>query len=1059
MKSIRRGFRGFLYRKVIGYGLVCCLVLNTSLPVVLALEAGDMGVNSGVVSTTFGPHTIIDTDHGAIINWNNFDTAGGEIVEFNQLLGGVENSASAVLNRITSGTATQFDGALNANGRVFVVNPAGVIFGAGSTVNVSQLVASGLNMTDDAFNNAIDSPTNEMVFDTGGTGRVVNAGAINANQVYLVGRKVKNDREIQAPNGLIVMAAGETVRFAQDGSSVVVEVLTDPSDTEPDVDNRSLAAAVNGSVVLAAGDTFSRTIRNVGFIIARGGGSVTARAARIENRQTIDVSSYEDGGSILLDGREEILFGPDGIGVHSETLADSQINGNGGSITLQTEGTITFPDGERISARGGDTSGDGGHIKFICDDFNISAPATAIDASPQDSTSNAGTFEIESPTITVADGANAGVQDTVYEQDVEALSTSGTGVVVRGTGTNTGVTVENMEDNQITGGRGGIELHASGDNGSVSFDDTADSISTTRGDIAVSAGSGGVNVGSLETGQDSANPGSIALSTTNGGNIATQNLAIRDGWGHAEISADASSNLTVSGDTAVGRDAAIQNVPDGADAEAIVNFNAGGAVSVGAVTAASHGANATETVGVTRSHININGGAGGAGDVNINGNLVATAISAATGTANATVEVHTPDNVIFAPGVDAPLASVDEGEAEVQSYESVREEISGDVAEIIITQALVQGTPDFGSTHMGSNLAGNVLENDGLENPTASVGTEPEHAASFTLNPDGSYSYTPEEGYVGDDTFTYTATVDGSQSSPITVTITMSNTLPVLSNDAVTTNETTPVLDNVLTNDSDADGDPLTSSLVSGPENAGSFQLNEDGSFSYMPAEGFVGTDTFTYSARDPQVDAAPGQATVTITVNEGPPPTPSSGKEAPPAAPGVDVRIEPEISGKPALVKWVAEEIGVNERVVDVWFANTLASARDIPPVDSYSSFKKSAKILKDATGKHGSALSQVVNEFASSTAPPTEEQMASIAEAISGATESESVYALAGEYVDSLENYVTFLVTEMDFSQQDAVAFVTEKYIDRLAEKESVGVATYVAAELADIFTDRLD
>lgn len=1149
--------------------LVWCLALNTPIPMLLAgptggvVDTGALGGGTADITYNTGPfgHTTLVDVHTnrTIIDWTSLDTLGGaadvrETLAFTQ--GALTNSA--VLNRV-SGAAIQFNGDLTGDGMsIFVVNPAGIMFGPGSTVNVTQLVASGLGMSNEAFHSVLDDPGNSMVFDTGGTGEVLNYATINANKVCLVGRKVKNNGSILASNGLVVLAAGETVQIAQDGSNVVVEVLTDPLNTTPDVDNRSLLAAPNGSIVLAAGDTFSRAIQNVGFIAASGG-SITARAARIINRQTIDVSSStSDAGSILLDGLEEITFGPDGVGVHSETKANGAPagTGDGGSITLETEGTITFPDGESMSARGGGVSGDGGQIKFICDDFDIAALGTAIDASAQDSTSNAGTFEIESPTITVADGANAGAQDTVYEEDIETLSTNGTGVVLRGTGTNTGITVENIDDDQITGGRGGIELHASGANGSVSFADTADGISTTRGGIAMSAGAGGINTGSLETGQASANPGSIALNTTNGGNIATQNLAIRDGWGHAEISADASGSLTVSGDVAVGRDAAIENVPDGADAEAVVNFNAGSDVTVGAVTAASHGANATESTGVTKSYIYINGGADGAGNVNVNGNLVATAISADTGTANATIEINTPDNVIFAPGVDAPLANGDNGEVEVQSYSSVREEISGDVAEIIINQALIQGVPDFGATHMGSTLTGNVLDNDGLESPTAALGTGPDHAASFILNPDGSYSYTPEAGYVGDDTFTYTAIVSENQSGPITVTITMTNNLPTatdqtatthmgvilnntlqgnvsdpdgdplttslvtdplngtltlnpddgtysyeptpgyvgpdsftysvadpeiggtpaqatvtitmtntapaLADDAATTHIGTPVAGNVLTNDIDADGDPLTSSLLSGPANASEFQLKADGSFSYTPAEGFVGTDSFTYSASDPQVGATPGQATVTITVNAGPPvpaPTPSSGKKVPPAAPGVDVRIEPEISGKPALIKWVAEEIGVDERVVDVWFANTLASARDIAPVDSYSKFKKSAKVLKDSRGIHASALSQVIDEFASSTAPPTEEQMASIAEAISGTAESDSIYALAGEYVNSLENYVTFLVAEMDFSQEDAVAFVTEKYVDQLAEKGSVGVAAYVAATLADIFADSVD
>jgi len=391
--------------------------------------------------------------------------------------------------------------------------------------------------------------------------------------------------------------------------------------------------------------------------------------------------------------------------------------------------------------------------------------------------------------------------------------------------------------------------------------------------------------------------------------------------------------LPSAGDVAVGRDAPIQNVPSGADAEAIVNLSAGNNVVLeGAVTASSHGANPAALGGLTKSYVGIFGdtNTSGTGNVTINGNLSAYAVSAEGGNSNATVEVGTPNSVIFGPSAAMPLADGDSGEVHVESYTSIRQEISGDVAEIIISQALVQAQPDFGSTHMGSSLTGNVLANDGLENPTAALGSGPSHAAAFTLNADGTYSYTPEAGYVGNDTFTYTATVDGGASTPVLVTITMSNTLPTLNNDAVTTYQQTSVGGNVLANDSDPDGDPLTSSLVSGPANASAFQLNADGSYTYTPAEGFVGEDSFTYSAIDPEIGATPGQATVTITVSE-------QRTIAPPPAPGVDVRIEPEISGSPALVKWVSVELGVDEKMVDVWFANTLASARDITPFESY--------------------------------------------------------------------------------------------------------------------------
>ena len=1092
MRSLRKVVSKGSLRRGIAYLLTFCVLLNTSLPAAFALDVGDMTSNNGLVGPiTWGDHTIIDTANGAIIDWSNFNTTDTsalptgvrQSVAFNQYdaLGGSLSSSSAVLNRITSVGPTQFDGALTGNGRVFVVNPAGVFFGGTATVNVTQLVASGLNILN--FDAIADGTATEMVFQ-GGDGVAENWGVIEAaDSIHLVGRRAVNRRVMRATNGLIVIAGGDvgdtgSIRIAQDGSNVFVDLPVDPGGATiadvTDAENRSLISAGNGKVVIAAADTFGRAVGHAGQIIAAGG-TVRMQAARINDRGPIDVHSAAytnaDGGTVELIGAQEVVVGEDKLGIPADILADGGGTGAGGNIILESAGTVTVEPGTiphaytgredmLFSAKGGGTSGDGGHIKIAGDSFSI-ASGTQFEAGAQNPASNPGTLEIETPTVTVANGPGAGVLDTLYEEDIETVSAiNGTNVVIRGTGTNTGVTVENIDDNQITGGIGGIELHATGDNGSVTFADTADSISTTRGNIAMSAGSGGINIGSLETGEASAVPGQITLTTSNGGNITAQNLAIRNGWGHAEINANASGNLTVNGNVAVGRDAPIQNVPSGANAEAIVNLSAGNHVVLeGAVTASSHGANTAAMGGLTKSYVGIFGdtNTNGTGNVTINGNLSAYAVSADGGNSNATVEVGTPNSVIFGPGVVEPLADADSGEAHVESYTSIREEVSGDVAEIIISEvlALLETLPDFGFAHMGDPVTGNVLSNDNdpAGNPmTASPGTGPSHHASFSLNADGTYNYTPQPGYVGDDTFTYTASTSETTSSPVLVTITMSNALPTLNNDAVTTYQQTAVGGNVLANDSDPDGDPLTSSLVSGPANASAFQLNSNGTYTYTPAEGFVGEDSFTYSATDPQTGATPAQAMVTITVSE-------QRTTAPPPAPGVDVRIEPEISGAPALVKWVSVELGVNKKMVDVWFANTLASARNIAPFQSYSSFKQAAKILHDRRGTYASALAQVVEEFASSTAPPTEEQMASIAGAIAGDVEPGSVYALAGAYVDSLEDYVTFLVNEMGFSQEDAVEFVTTKYVEQLSEKESVGLAAYVAAELAGIFTDTVD
>jgi hypothetical protein len=98
-------------------------------------------------------------------------------------------------------------------------------------------------------------------------------------------------------------------------------------------------------------------------------------------------------------------------------------------------------------------------------------------------------------------------------------------------------------------------------------------------------------------------------------------------------------------------------------------------------------------------------------------------------------------------------------------------------------------------------------------------------------------------------------------------TDTTPNTPPVAAGDLRTTGENTPLVVNVLDNDTDADGDPLTASLVAGPAN-GTLALNGSGSFTYTPAPGFNGTDSFTYVANDGQANSNP--ATVTITVGRG---------------------------------------------------------------------------------------------------------------------------------------------------------------------------------------------
>src|SRR5439155_10338199 len=101
----------------------------------------------------------------------------------------------------------------------------------------------------------------------------------------------------------------------------------------------------------------------------------------------------------------------------------------------------------------------------------------------------------------------------------------------------------------------------------------------------------------------------------------------------------------------------------------------------------------------------------------------------------------------------------------------------------------------------------------------------------------------------------------------VNVTVTSVNDVPVAANDTFTVAEdTTLTIDapGVLSNDTDADGDPLSAIAVSAPQH-GSFALNADGSLIYTPAANFNGTDSFTYRANDGTADS--NLATVTIMV------------------------------------------------------------------------------------------------------------------------------------------------------------------------------------------------
>ena len=213
-----------------------------------------------------------------------------------------------------------------------------------------------------------------------------------------------------------------------------------------------------------------------------------------------------------------------------------------------------------------------------------------------------------------------------------------------------------------------------------------------------------------------------------------------------------------------------------------------------------------------------------------------------------------------------------------------------------------------------------------------------------TLEEDGSFTYTPDAGFFGTDTFTYRANDGTSPSAATTVTITVEeevaapNTAPVAVDDAFSTVAGEPLslaAPGVLGNDTDADGDALTATRTSQPVN-GSVTLAADGSFTYTPDAGSRARTGSPTRAGDGTDTSAP--ATVTITVK------PAGGTGGPGGPGGGDGLLTSAVAGASAAFTYGKVGLGRRRR-----------SPRQQPP--ARSSWSTTAEVLAAAAIASGQA------------------------------------------------------------------------------------------------------
>ncbi|HCE1881265.1 tandem-95 repeat protein [Vibrio parahaemolyticus] len=161
-----------------------------------------------------------------------------------------------------------------------------------------------------------------------------------------------------------------------------------------------------------------------------------------------------------------------------------------------------------------------------------------------------------------------------------------------------------------------------------------------------------------------------------------------------------------------------------------------------------------------------------------------------------------------------------------------------------------------------------VLGNDTFEGTDKVVSLDTNNGpanGTVSVNPDGSVTYTPNDNYVGKDTFTYIVTSGGvSESTTVEVNVTPFNDAPVAKDDIATTQEDTAVTIDVLPNDTDVDGDTLSIQSASVPSDQGTVEI-VDGKLVFTPAENFNGDAEIIYTVTDGQLA---DEAKVTVTVN-----------------------------------------------------------------------------------------------------------------------------------------------------------------------------------------------
>ena len=373
-------------------------------------------VVSGTVNITQPNASTLNVTNsaGAIINWQGFSIGANEVTRFIQ-----PSASSAVLNRVVGPDISSIQGQLLSNGRVFLINPAGIIIGPNAMIDTAGFVGSALNMSN------ADFLAGKLRFSGDATsGAVINQGWIRTDyggNVLLVAPRVENSGLIQTPGGELILAAGQKLTVTSPHAEGVQFEVQAPTDSvvnigklladggavgvfagtlrhSGDIRAASLAADASGRIVLRAQGNIELAAGSVTSVAGNGGGTITIEGnGLLQAAGTIDArGSSSAGGNVNL--KADVLM---------QTGAVRADGASGGAITMQARNLLTAGP---ISTEG--NQGAGGSITLQASNNLIQTAASQLSANSAAGNGGGITIQAEgqvlSSTTASATGATGG---------------------------------------------------------------------------------------------------------------------------------------------------------------------------------------------------------------------------------------------------------------------------------------------------------------------------------------------------------------------------------------------------------------------------------------------------------------------------------------------------------------------------------------------------------------------------------------------------------------------------------------------------------------------------